>query len=50
METRDPLSDSRRYHEARKQEAAKEWIRTHQEAAMLAAFALGVFIGIWMRS
>lgn len=50
MDTREPLSESRRYYEPRKQEAAKQWIRDHQEAAMLAAFAIGVFIGTWMRS
>ncbi len=31
------------------QDAAKTWIRDHQDAAMLAAFAIGVFMGAWMR-
>lgn len=39
----------RRHHEAREQEAAKEWVREHRDVAIIAAFALGVFIGAWMR-
>lgn len=31
------------------QDRAKAWIRDHQDAAMLAAFALGVFAGAWKR-
>lgn len=31
------------------QDAAKRWIRRHENAALLAAFAVGVFIGAWMR-
>jgi hypothetical protein len=36
--------------DARQLEAMKEWIRTHEEAALLAAFALGVFVGAFMRT
>lgn len=35
---------------APEQEAAKEWIRAHETLALLSAFAVGVFIGTWMRS
>lgn len=31
------------------QDRAQEWIRAHQDAALVAAFAVGVFIGAWMR-
>lgn len=30
------------------QDAAKAWIRDHSDAALLAAFAAGLFIGAWM--
>ena len=32
------------------QEAAKEWIRSHETLALVSAFAVGVFIGALMRS
>lgn len=32
------------------QRAVTEWIRSHKEAAMLVAFAFGVFVGAWMRN
>lgn len=32
------------------QEAAKEWIRSHETLALFSAFAVGVFIGTLMRS
>lgn len=38
-----------RRHEAYEQQAAKEWVRDHQDVAVIAAFALGVFVGVWMR-
>jgi hypothetical protein len=28
---------------------ARMWVREHQKASMLGAFALGVFAGAWMR-
>lgn len=31
------------------QDVVQEWIRDHQDAALLAAFAVGVFMGAWMR-
>lgn len=31
---------------APKQETIKEWIRRHEEAALIAAFAFGVLIGV----
>jgi hypothetical protein len=36
--------------DARQLETMKEWIRNHEEAALLAAFALGVFVGAFMRT
>lgn len=38
-----------RRHEAYKQQAAKDWVREHQDLAVIAAFALGVFVGVWTR-
>lgn len=35
--------------EAREQQAAKNWVREHQDVALVAAFALGVFMGVWMK-
>lgn len=35
---------------APEQEAAKAWIRAHEELALISAFALGVFIGTLMKS
>lgn len=29
---------------------ARVWVREHQKASMLGAFALGVFTGAWFRS
>ncbi len=34
---------------AAEQQAAKEWVREHQDVALIAAFALGVFMGAWMK-
>ena len=34
---------------ARYQEAALAWIRQNQTAAMIAGFAVGVFVGVLMR-
>ena len=34
---------------ASEQQAAKEWVREHQDVALIAAFALGVFMGVWMK-
>lgn len=34
----------------REQEALKAWIREHEELSLIAAFALGVFIGALMRT
>ena len=35
--------------EAHEQQAAKDWVREHQDIALIAAFALGVFMGMWMK-
>ena len=34
---------------APEQQAAKDWVREHQDVALIAAFALGVFMGVWMK-
>lgn len=39
----------RSYHEAQKQQAAKDWVRDHQDIAMIAAFAFGFIMGVWMK-
>lgn len=44
-----PLDDLEQYHAPSWQQEIKAWIREYQTAATLGGFALGVFIGVWMR-